>query len=107
MCSSVWFDGDNYWSSKNVRLLLFSESLWQWLINRRNIMLDISHCLKGIWCPGRFESWQYSGIQVTVIIMTADYLKTGVAPTSETSCISDAPQTADSVQHGVYVIQLC
>jgi hypothetical protein len=34
---------------------------WQWLIHYRNIMLDIVHCLRYIWCT-RLVSWLYSSL---------------------------------------------
>jgi hypothetical protein len=38
--------------------------------------------------------------------MTTSHLKTGVEPTPETSCISNIPQTIDSVQHSVLKLSL-
>jgi hypothetical protein len=40
-------------------------------------------------------------LKKTGSIMTTNYMKTGVEPTPETSCILDIPQTNNSVQHNI------
>jgi hypothetical protein len=47
--------------------------------------------------PGQYTNCWTTGV---IIVMTASRLKTGVEPACEMLCVSDVPQTVDSVHHG-------
>jgi hypothetical protein len=125
--TALWIH-EKKWEQTNN--LWFPKGLLQRLIHYRNTMLDIAHCLRYIWYTQRFCStpvfrWlplletglvyspnirKVTGSILTVVTnnkeksvstMTTNHLKTEVKRTSETSCVSNTPQTMESVQHSL------